>query len=136
MDISTLPPTDVNNISTRARVGTGEDVMIAGFISQGGASNRLLIRGLGPSLAAFGVNGPLADPVLTVKDANGIQIATNDNWRSNQQTEITQTTLQPGNDLEAAYLGLFPPGQYTAIVSGNGGGTGVGIVEIYKLPDL
>jgi len=136
VDISTLPPTNLNNISTRSRVGTGEDVMIAGFISQGGASNRLLIRGLGPSLGAFGVNGPLSDPVLTVKDANGIQIATNDSWRSNQQTEILQTGLQPGNDLEAAILGTFPPGQYSATVSGKDGGTGVGIVEIYKLPNL
>jgi hypothetical protein len=136
MDISTLPPTDVNNISTRSRVGTGDDVMIAGFISQGGASNRLLIRGLGPSLTALGVSGALADPILTVKDANGEVIAINDNWKSTQQNEIAETGLQPGNEYDAAYLGVFPPGLYTAIVSGYAGGAGVSLVEIYKLPDL
>jgi hypothetical protein len=136
VDISVPPPTDVVNISTRARVGTGDDVMIAGFILQGGASNRLLIRGLGPSLTALGVSGALADPILTVKDANGAVIAINDNWKSTQQNEISQTGLQPGNEYDAAYLGVFSPGLYTAIVSGYADGTGVGLVEIYRLPDL
>jgi hypothetical protein len=136
VDISVPAPGDVGNISTRTKVGTGEDVMIAGFIVQGGATTRLIIRGIGPSLTAFGVNGALADPFLTVKNADGIELATNDSWRSTQQTEITQTGLAPSNDLEAAFVSVFPPGQYTAIVSGKDGGTGVGLVEIYKLPDL
>lgn len=136
VDISVPPPTDVVNISTRARVGTGEDVMIAGFIAQGGATTRLIIRGIGPSLTGAGVNGALSDPVLTVFNASGVEIATNDNWRTNQQAEISQTGIAPSNDLEAAFVSVFPPGQYTAIVSGKDGGAGVGLVEIYRLPDL
>jgi hypothetical protein len=134
-DISTLPQTNVVNLSTRSRVGTGDDVMIAGFIAQGGVSVRLLIRGIGPSLATAGVPNPLADPVLTIFDGNGTQIATNDNWTSNQRSEITVTGLAPKNDLEAAYVAWFPPGSYTAILTGKNGGTGVGLVEVYKLPD-
>jgi hypothetical protein len=134
-DISTLPPTNVVNLSTRSRVGTGDDVMIAGLIAQGGVSVRLLIRGIGPSLAAAGVPNALADPVLTIFDGNGVQIATNDNWTSDQRSEITVTGLAPKNDLEAAYVAWFPPGSYTAILTGKNGGTGVGLVEVYKLPD-
>lgn len=135
-DISTLPPTNVANLSTRSQVGTGDNVMIAGFIAQGGASARLIIRGIGPSLSAFGVANALPDPVLTIFDINGVPIASNDNWKSDQRTEITQTGLAPSNDLEAAYVGTFVPGQYTAKISGNNGATGVGVVEIYRLPDL
>lgn len=134
-DISTLPPTNVVNLSTRSRVGTGDDVMIAGFIGQGGASVRLLIRGIGPSLASVGVPNPLADPVLTIFDGNGVQIATNDNWTSDQRTDITLTGLAPKDELEAAYLASFPPGLYTAVLTGKNGGTGIGVVEVFKLPD-
>jgi WD40 repeat protein len=134
-DISTLPPTSVVNLATRSRVGTGDDVMIAGFIAQGGVSARLLIRGIGPSLTAAGVPNSLADPVLTIFDGNGVQIATNDNWTSDQRSDITATGLAPKNDLEAAYVAWFPPGSYTAILTGKNGGTGVGLVEVYKLPD-
>ncbi|HVF70886.1 MAG TPA: DUF4394 domain-containing protein [Chthoniobacterales bacterium] len=136
VDISVLAPTQLSNISTRSRVGTGQDVMIAGFIIQGGASTRAIIRGLGPSLSALGVNGPLADPVLTVFDGNGVQIATNDNWKSSQQAEISGTGVAPSNDLEAAFVGLFPPGAYTAIISGKNNGTGVSVVEVFRLPEL
>lgn len=135
VDIAAIPPTDLVNIATRSRVGAGEDVMIAGFISQGTASNRFLIRARGPSLTPLGVNGALADPVLTIFDANG-PIATNDNWKSTQQSEIQGTGIPPSNDLEAAFFGAFPPGQYTAIISGKDGSTGVGLIEIFKLPDL
>jgi uncharacterized protein DUF4394 len=136
VDISTLPATNVVNLSTRSRVGTGDEVMIAGFIAQGGATTRLIIRGIGPSLTAAGIANALTNPVLAVFNGNGVQIATNDNWRSNQETEIMNTHLQPANDLEAAIVRTYSPGQYTAIVSGKNGGTGVGLVEIYRLPDL
>jgi hypothetical protein len=126
----------VTNLSTRSRVGTGDEVMIAGFIAQGGATTRLIIRGIGPSLTAVGVPNALANPVLAVFNGNGVQIAANDNWRSNQETEIMSTHLQPTNDLEAAIVRTYSPGQYTAIVSGKNGGTGTGLVEIYRLPDL
>lgn len=135
VDISAPPPTQVVNISTRSRVGTGDDVMIAGFINAGGASTRLIIRGLGPSLSPTGVAGALADPVLTIFDGNGVSVASNDNWRSTQQSDIVATGIPPTNDLEAAYVGNFEPGTYTAVVSGANGGVGVGLVEIYRLAD-
>jgi hypothetical protein len=134
VDISVLPATRLVNISTRTRVGTGEDVMIAGFTTVGGAPTRLIVRGLGPSLAAFGIASPLPNPHLTVFDANGA-IATNDNWRSDQLNEITASQLAPTNDLEAAYIGNFVPGAYTAILRDANGASGVGIIEVYKLAD-
>jgi len=135
VDIAVLAPTRLVNIATRTRVGTGEDVMIAGFTTVGGAPSRLLIRGLGPSLAAFGISSPLPNPYLTVNDANGT-IATNDNWKSDQQVLINSTGLPPSNDLEAAYVGQFPPGAYTAILRDANNATGVGVIEVYKLKDL
>ena len=136
VDLAVLAPTRLLNISTRSRVGTGEDVVIAGFIAPGGAPARFIIRGIGPSLAAFGVANALADPVLTIFDGNGIQIATNDNWKSNQQSAITSTGLAPTNDLEAAFTAVLPAGAYTAILAGKNGGTGVGLIEVFHLPDL
>jgi hypothetical protein len=80
------------------------------------------------------VPNSLADPVLTIFDGNGVQIATNDNWTSHQRTDITLTELAPKNELEAAYVAWFPAGSYTAILTGKNGGTGVGLVEVYRLP--
>jgi hypothetical protein len=134
-DIATLPPTSVYNIATRSRVGTGDEVMIAGFIAQGGVPVRMLIRGIGPSLAAVGVPNPLADPILSIFDRNGLQIATNDDWQSNQRTDISLTGLAPKDDREAAYIAWFQPGTYTAVLTGKNGGTGMGLIEVYKLPD-
>ena len=120
------------NISTRTRVGNGEDVMIAGFIAGGDAPSRLIIRGLGPSLAGAGIASPLPNPRLQIFDANG-EIASNDSWRSNQESEITASQLAPTNDLEAAFIGTFPTGGYTAILSDASDSVGVGIIEIYRL---
>ncbi|HVF70885.1 MAG TPA: DUF4394 domain-containing protein [Chthoniobacterales bacterium] len=136
VDIATLPESEVANLSTRSRVGTGEEAMIAGFTVQGGSTNRVLIRALGPSLTAFGINNALADPELTIFDGNGVPIGFNSSWKSHQQDDIFQTGLAPGSDYEPAYLSEFQPGQYTAIVSGYNGQTGVGLVEVYKLRDL
>jgi len=135
VDISALPPTRLLNISTRGRVGTGEDAMIAGFTTAGGAPTRLIIRGLGPSLGAFGISSPLPNPFLSIRNANGQEIASNDNWKSNQESDISQSQLAPTNDLESAYIGTFAPGAYTAIVSDLNNASGIGVVEVYKLPD-
>jgi hypothetical protein len=134
VDIAVLPATRLVNISTRTRVGTGEDAMIAGFTAVGGAPSHLLIRGLGPSLAAFGVSSPLPNPQLTIFNAQG-QIASNDNWKTDQEAAITASGLAPSNDLEAAYLGIFLPGAYTAILRDANNASGVGIIEVYKLSD-
>jgi hypothetical protein len=132
VDIAVPTATRLQNISTRGRVGTGDDVLIGGFINRGGG--RLLIRAIGPSLSAFGVASPLADPVLTLKDNNGVTLATNDDWQSNQAAEISATGLAPNNSSESAILTSLPAGNYSGIVSGKGTATGTALVEVFQLP--
>ena len=124
------------NLSARAFVGTGNDVLIGGTIIGGNAGSllRVLVRALGPSLASFGVATPLADPTLSLRDANGNVIASNDNWKDSQQAAIAATGKAPPNDNESAILGLLAPGNYTAIVAGKNGTTGVVLIEFYSLP--
>ena len=121
------------NISTRGKVGTGEDVLIAGFIITGTDAKRVIVRALGPSLSNFGVPGPLADPTLTIYDSNNAVVARNDNWRDTQQAEIEATGLAPQNNLESAIIVTLGPGAYTGIVSGKNGGTGNALAEVYDL---
>ena len=124
------------NLSGRAFVGTGNDVLIGGTIIGGNAGNllRVLVRALGPSLASAGVATPLADPTLSLRDANGNVIANNDNWKDSQQADIAATGKAPPNDHESAILALLAPGNYTAIVAGKNGTTGVALIEFYNLP--
>ena len=129
----------VLNISTRARVETGDNVLFGGFII-GSATNttKVIVRAIGPSLTAFGVPGVLADPTLELHDGNGAIIATNDNWKINdqggsQQAEVEATPVPPTNDLESALVRTLTPGLYTAIVRGKNNGTGVAVVEVYNL---
>jgi hypothetical protein len=108
--------------------------MIAGFILGGGTGDsRVIVRGIGPSLAAAGIAQPLADPTLELHDGNGVAIAFNDNWQDTQREEIEATGLPPGDKRESAILASLPPGPYTAVVAGRDGGVGVGLVEVYKL---
>ena len=122
----------LNNISTRASVQTGQGVTIAGFIVTGTESKQVVIRGLGPTLTQHGVSGALADPVVTLVDQNGNVVRSNNNWKDTQQAAISATGKAPYNDLEAAILAPVAAGNYTAILSGNGGGMGIGLVEVYK----
>jgi hypothetical protein len=109
--------------------------MIGGFIlGNGTGSANILIRALGPSLAAFGGTGALADPTLELHDEIGVLVMSNDNWKDTQQAEIEATGLPPTNDLEAAILITIPPTAHTAIVARKNGSTGVGLVEVYRLP--
>ncbi|MDP9005003.1 MAG: hypothetical protein M3N12_09480 [Verrucomicrobiota bacterium] len=119
------------NISTRLKVGTGDNVLIGGFIVSGTASKRILLRALGPSVP---LSGALANPRLELYNGSNQLIATNDNWKDapNKQ-EIIDSALAPSNDSEAAILTNVPPGNYTAVVSGAGGSTGVALVEVYDL---
>ena len=123
------------NISTRLRVLTGDKVLIGGFILLGPDAKRVIIRAIGPSLSGQGVPGVLADPTLELHDGAGATIATDDNWKSDQQAEIEATTIPPTDDLESAIVATLPAdgAAYTAIVSGKNGGTGVGLVEAYDL---
>ena len=125
----------LQNISTRLRVQTGDKVGIGGFIIPGPDPKRVIVRGIGPSLNAFGVPDVLADPTLELHDGAGTLIATNDNWKSDQQAEIEATMLQPTNDLEAAIIATLPAdgAGYTAILRGKNGATGIGLVEAYDL---
>jgi glucose/arabinose dehydrogenase len=126
-------PAEAVNISGRSQVGTGENVAISGFIVAGTASKRVGIRGMGPSLASFGVVAPLADPMIELRRANGSVVLANDNWKETQQTEIANAGIAPSNDKEAALIATLTAGNYTAIVRGKNGGTGVGLAEVYDL---
>ncbi|MEY2576839.1 MAG: hypothetical protein QOF80_2326 [Verrucomicrobiota bacterium] len=135
-DLSESGPSALGNISGRAFVDTGDNALFAGFISGagGGAPTRIVVRGIGPSLTAAGVPGALQDPILSVFNNNGAVVATNDDWKTGvQQSEIEGTGLAPSNDREAAIVGSFPAGSYSAIVRGKNNSTGVGLVEIYHV---
>jgi hypothetical protein len=125
------------NISTRAHVGTGEQVLIAGFVIGGTGPKQVVIRGIGPSLSSFGLTGVLANPTLELHRGT-TTLATNDDWkiRSNgtsQQAQIEATGLAPTNDLESAIVTTLNPGAYTAILQGKTNGTGIGLIEVYDL---
>ena len=94
--------------------------MIGGFIITGNDPKKVILRAIGPSLAAFSIHDLLADPVLELHGSNGSLITTNDNWKATQQSEIEATGLQPQNDLEAAIVRTLDPGSYTAIVQREG----------------
>jgi hypothetical protein len=122
------------NISTRGFVETGENVMIGGFILGGGnGAGKVIVRAVGPSLAKAGVAAPLADPMAELRDASGTLLASNDEWKATQQVEIEGTGVAPTNDHESAIVATLPSGNYTAIVKGFNGKTGVALVEVYNL---
>jgi len=126
-----LSPAQLLNISTRLKVQTGDNVSIGGFIIIGNAPKKVIVRGIGPSLTGVGV--VLADPVLELHGPDGSLITSNDNWKDNQQTEIQNSTLAPTNDLESAIVATLAPANYTAILRGKDGTSGVGLVEMYDL---
>lgn len=128
------PPGKAVNLATRVFVDTGERVAVAGFIVTGSVPKKVLIRGIGPSLAANGVPTPLADPTLSLFDSTGNVVMTNDDWRSSPDAvEIMNTGIAPKNDLESAIIANLSPGNYTASLAGKNNGTGNGLVEVYDL---
>lgn len=127
------PAAKVLNVSTRLQVGSGDQALICGFIVTGPFPKRVIVRAVGPSLTQAGVTGALQDPTLELHDASGAIIAANDNWKDSQQTEIAATGVAPKNDGESAIVRILAPGNYTAVVAGKNGGTGVGVVEAYDL---
>jgi hypothetical protein len=127
---STAPTVHLANISTRLAVGSGDNVLIAGFTITGSQPKKVIVRGLGPLLP---VNANLADPTLELHDSFGGTVAGNDNWRDTQQDELKATTIPPNNDYDSAIVRTVNPGAYTAILAGKGGTTGVGVVEVYDL---
>ena len=110
-----MPSIPLLNISTRMNVGTGDNVLIGGFIVVGTEPKKVLLRAIGPSLTAFGVLNALADPTIELHKPGNI-VVTNDNWKDTQEPEIMATGIAPTNDLESAILATLDPGLYTAIV--------------------
>ena len=124
-------PARLGNISTRMQTLTGDDVMIGGFIIQGDAPQTVVVRARGPSLIPFGITNALANPVLQLFSGQTL-IASNDDWQSaTNAAAITSSGFAPSSNLESAILITLNAGAYTAIVTGAGGGTGVGIVEVF-----
>ena len=107
--------------------------MINPFIITGSAPKQVLVRGIGPSLANFGIPNPLADPLLELHGPAGFSTIVNDNWRETQEAEIIATGLAPTNDLESAILVTLVPGPYTVVLKGNNNGTGVALNEVYDV---
>jgi hypothetical protein len=130
-DFSATAPTDqLLNIATRLPVQTGDNVLIGGFIITGTQPKKVLIMGIGPSLAQF-FSGSLSDPTLELHQGDQL-LQTNDNWIETR-AEIEATGLHPSNDLESAIVRTLDPGSYTAVLRGKGGATGIGVVQAYDL---
>lgn len=132
-DLSASNTSRVANLSTRGKVETGDNVMIGGFIVGGGQPTKVIVRGIGLSLAVQGVPGALADPTLALHDGNGAKFAENDDWQTDQPQEITDTTIPPTDARESAIVRTLSPGNYTAIVRGKDNTDGVALVEVYNL---
>ena len=128
------------NFSARNLVGTGDEILVAGFVVAGNVPRRVLVRGIGPRLAAFGVTAPLADPKLELY-SSGALVASNDNWGSGDVAALraafstaTAFDLPDTGSRDAALVVTLPAGMYSAQVSGVGGTTGEALVEVYELP--
>ena len=130
----TAPPSTLGNISTRLRVESGDNVLICGLIATGTGSKSVIIRAIGPTLSGFGIPGALADPILELYQGNTL-LFSNDDWRnSSQHAEIVSTGFAPNNDAESAIIWTLTPGEnYTAVVRGKNGQTGIGVVEAFDL---
>src|SRR5438552_4067020 len=123
------------NISTRVQVGTGNNIAIGGFIIVGNTAKQVVVRGLGPSLAAAGIPVPLGDPVLELYDSSGTLLQSNDNWQDTQAQSLRDLHLAPTNDFESAIVRTLAPGAYTVVLRGQNSGSGIGLVEIYDLQE-
>jgi PKD repeat protein len=132
------------NVSTRADVGSGDSVLIGGFIVGGSGTKKVIIRAIGPSLGQAGVGASLADPTLELHDSSGATIGTNDNWQStqlggviteDQVAEIRARELAPSDPAESVLIAELSPGAYTALIRGANGGSGVALEELYDLDE-
>jgi hypothetical protein len=135
-DLSEEADSKLANLSTRAFVSTGENIVIAGFLlSNQSTPTRSIVRGVGPSLApgTFPPGAVLANPTLELRDADGALVLSNNDWQDNaaQAAEITAAGLALTNDLESGIAATLPPGLYTALLAGLNNGTGIGLVEVY-----
>jgi hypothetical protein len=133
-DLSPAVAAKLANISTRAFIGTGNDIVIAGFIlGNSSGMDAVVVRGIGPSLTPLGVANALANPTLELRDANGALLISNNDWQDDpvQAALLTAAGLAPSNPLESGIAIALSPGAYTALLGGQNNGTGVGLVEVY-----
>ena len=133
-DINQAALSKLANISTRAFVSSGDDIVIAGFILGNQSGNdRIIVRGIGPSLTQFGVPNALSDPTLELRDSNGTLIIANNDWQDNaaQAAQLIAAGLDPSNPLESGIAMTLAPGAYTALLAGRNGVIGNGVVEVY-----
>jgi hypothetical protein len=134
-DLDPTAASKLSNISTRGLVKTGDGVLIGGFNVKGPDSEKVVIRAIGPSLAdaPFNLTNVLQNPTVSLFNDQGSRIQFNDDWQSDQKDEIIATGLQPSNTAESALIRTLTPGNYTAIVNGVNGTTGIALVEVYGL---
>ena len=132
-DLQSFSSSTLANISTRGRVNQGENVLIAGYIVGGYKTERVVVRAIGPSLTQFGVTGALPNPFLELHNGQGTTIASNNDWRDTQEQELIDTGIPPSDPLESAIVINLQLGNYTAVISGVGGSTGVGLAEVYNI---
>jgi hypothetical protein len=135
-DLNPGAASKLGNISTRALVSMGDNIVIAGFmLGQHSGADRVAVRGLGPSLSGAGIANPLSNPILELRDGNGTLRAANNDWQDNpaQAAALTSAGLAPADQLEAGIIATLPPGLYTALLAGLNNGIGIGLVEVYDL---
>lgn len=134
-DLNQASQSRLANISTRALVGSGNNIVIAGFtLGNQNGTDTVVVRGIGPSLTNAGVPNPLANPTLELRSGNGTLVATNDDWKQDSaQAALANTGLAPSNDSESALLRTLSPGAYTALLMGANNSSGIGLIEIYDL---
>jgi hypothetical protein len=135
-DLDQVAVSKLANLSTRAFVSTGDNVVIAGvLLSDENGDDRIIVRGLGPSLSDSGLSPVLANPTLELRNSDGALLVSNNDWQDNaeQAAELTAAGLAPGNQLESGIAATLSPGLYTALLAGLNEGTGIGLVEVYDL---
>ena len=133
-DLDDAGASRLGNISTRGSVQTGTNVAIGGFILGRNSGNaNIILRGIGPSLAKFGISNPLPDPTLQLRDGNGGLISTNNDWQDDaeQAAQISGSGVAPEDARESAIAAGLPPGHYTVVLAGRNNGTGIGLVEVF-----
>ena len=136
MDFTLPPEIEDVRLSTRAFVDINDNIVIGGFfLTDHGGTDRLVLRGIGPSLFGQGVSNALPDPTLELRDGNGALIRANDDWHDDpsQSALVSGAGLAPTNNLESAIAETLPPGPYTGLLRGRGNTTGIGLVEVYDL---
>jgi hypothetical protein len=134
-DTNSAADSQLANISTRGFVQAGNNVMIGGFILGGNQNTHVVLRGIGPSLAQFGLSPVLADPTLELHDSNGATLISNDDWQDDVASAslLSSLGLAPSDPKESGIYASLPPGAFTAILAGQSNGTGIGLIEIYNV---